>query len=294
MLIGSLFFAAMGLLTESLGDEYHFLWIVLVRSLISAAVSGSMVLLAGKRLVWFRPEKLWVRSLAGTVAMFFMFFAITHYEASIVLSLTSTYPVWIAVLSWPLLRVWPTPSTWLAIAVCVGGMVIVYSAAGDATPLDSRANYLPRLAIPMATGAAVFSAVALIGLHNLKHVDSRAVVTHFSCVSAMLAFVSWWLVPHGSHVYRPDPSGPWRLFALGICAVLGQLFLTKAFAAGPPARVSVVGLSQVAFAVMYKWFVENRVPSNSTFLGMAFIVAATIWVMTHKPNVEESTDVPPT
>lgn len=294
MLIGSAFFAAMGLLTESLGDEYSFLWIALIRSVIAAVVSGAMVLLAGEKFLWFHPWRLWIRSLAGTAAMFLMFFAMTHYEASIVLALTSTYPVWIALLSWPLLRVWPSRSTWLAMAVCIAGMATVYGASAGAKPMDARVNYLPQLAIPLAAGAAVFSAIALIGLHKLKELDSRVVVTHFSSVSASLALVGWWLIPSDAAPYQPESSGPTRLLLLGGCAVLGQLFLTKAFAAGPPARISVVGLSQVAFAVVYKWFFEHRIPSGSTLLGMALILVATIWVMTHRSNIDESTPTPPT
>jgi drug/metabolite transporter (DMT)-like permease len=70
-----------------------------------------------------------------------------------------------------------------------------------------------------------------------------------------------------------------RLVAVGVAAVLGQLFLTKAFAAGRPARISVIGLSQVAFAASYKWVVEGRVPSGIGFVGMLLVIGATVWVM---------------
>ena len=66
---------------------------------------------------------------------------------------------------------------------------------------------------------------------------------------------------------------------VGVAAVLGQLFLTKAFAAGRPARISVIGLSQVAFAASYKWVFEGRIPSGMGVGGMMLVIGATVWVM---------------
>ena len=81
-----------------------------------------------------------------------------------------------------------------------------------------------------------------------------------------------------------DSTSLLRLLAVGVTAMLGQLFLTKAFAAGRPARISVVGLSQVAVAALYKWAVDGRVPSALGLAGMVLVVGTTLWVMLR--NVE--------
>ena len=41
------------------------------------------------------------------------------------------------------------------------------------------------------------------------------------------------------------------LLGVGITATIGQILLTKAFAAGPPAKVSVIGLTQIGFGVVF-------------------------------------------
>ena len=280
MLIGSIFFAAMGLFTESLGDEYSFTWLAVIRSVLALVFAVALAKSAGVKLVYFRPRTLWMRSLAGSCAMLCTFYAMTHYDVAVVLSLTSTFPIWIAVLGWPLLGQLPSRETWFALAISTTGMFLVYSAAtGDQQSLKANAHYVPQLAIPIAALAAMFSGIALIGLHKVKEVDARAVVTHFSAVSTVITFMAWLVVPNNLVFQPTNQSSLWRLLGVGLTATFGQLFLTKAFAAGPPARVSVVGLSQVGVAAVYKWFVYGRVPTAWSLVGMMMILVATIWVM---------------
>ncbi len=310
MLIGSFFFAAMGLLIESLGTEYSFAWIATIRSAVATLIAVGMVLYVRADFVVWRPASLWMRSLAGCSAMLCLFFAMTHYDVAVVLSLSSMYPIWVAILGWPMLGQIPTRDTWLALSVSTAGMWLIYSSATGPSPLSGEhSHYLPQVAIPLATLASMFSAVALIGLHRVKQLDPRAVVTHFSAVSTLLSFLLWLamlnqagplqagplqagLVHAGSlqtgslqtgygqvTPVEPHSGSLIRLVAVGVAAVLGQLFLTKAFAAGRPARISVIGLSQVAFAAIYKWFFEGRVPSSLAVVGMLLVIGATLWVM---------------
>jgi drug/metabolite transporter (DMT)-like permease len=280
MLFGSFFFAAMSLFTESLGDEYSFTWIAFIRSAIATLVAVAMVWLGGAKLVFFRPATLWLRSLAGCTSMMFLFFAMTHYDVSVILSLSSTYPIWVAVLGWPMLGHIPSRDTWIALAVSTIGMWLVYSAAIESDPTKSHGMHsMPQYAIPSGIMAGLLSAVALIGLHKVKEVDTRAVVAHFSAVSTIISLILWLVIPHSGAWLATNSTSPIRLTCVGVAAVLGQLFLTKAFASGVPARVSVVGLSQVAFAATYKWLVGGDIPSMSSFAGMILVVGATLWVM---------------
>jgi drug/metabolite transporter (DMT)-like permease len=280
MLIGSFFFAAMSLFTESLGDEYSFTWIACVRSAIATVTAVAMVWLGGAKLVFFRPATLWLRSLAGCTSMMFLFFAMTHYDVSVILSLSSTYPIWVAVLGWPMLGHVPSRDTWVALAVSTIGMWLVYSAAIGSDPTKLHGIHsMPQYAIPSGIMAGLLSAVALIGLHKVKEIDSRAVVAHFSAVSTILSFLLWLGISNSGVWLATNSTSHLRLACVGVTAVLGQLFLTKAFAAGTPARVSVIGLSQVAFAAIFKWLVNGSLPPISSVVGMVLVVGATLWVM---------------
>lgn len=280
MLIGSFFFAVMGLLIESLGREYSFAWIATIRSAVATSIAVGMVLYARANFVVWRPASLWMRSLAGCTAMLCIFFAMTHYDVAVVLSLSSMYPIWVAILGWPMLGQMPSRDTWLALSISTVGMWFIYgSATSPSTVSAAHSHYLPQVAIPLAALASMFSAIALIGLHRVKELDPRAVVAHFSAVSTLLSLGLWVCTPMQTMMTEADGNSIVRLVAVGVAAVLGQLFLTKAFAAGRPARISVIGLSQVAFAASYKWIFEGRIPSGMGVAGMLLVIGATVWVM---------------
>ena len=69
------------------------------------------------------------------------------------------------------------------------------------------------------------------------------------------------------------------LLGVGGFATLGQLLLTKAFSEGPPARISVVGLSQVAFTMLLEIALWHRSFSGLTLLGISLVIAPTSWTL---------------
>jgi drug/metabolite transporter (DMT)-like permease len=282
MLIGSLFFAAMALLAESLRDQFSFPWITFVRSGIAMLLALALAIAGRAKLVFLRPATLWARSLSGWASMICGFYALTHFDAAIVLALTNMYPLWVAVLSWPMLGKLPSRSTWAALSVSCIGMWLVYSSSlgvSSANGIASLDRNSPGTAIPAAILAGILSGVALINLHRVKDLDTRSVVTHFSGVAAVLSLLVWLVIPQPASMRPVDVSAVTRILCIGLAATIGQLCLTKAFASGPPARVSVVGLSQVLVAVIVKWFLENRIPSWLSSIGMLMVVASTIWVI---------------
>ena len=76
------------------------------------------------------------------------------------------------------------------------------------------------------------------------------------------------------------------LLGVGVCATIGQLFLTKAFAAGPPAKVSVVALSQVAFGMSFDALAGHHVPSPITGLGIVLVMAPTAWLLVSQGRLQ--------
>jgi len=275
----------MALLAESLKDQFTFPWITFVRSGVATVLAFSLAIAGGAKLVFLKPATLWARSLSGWASMICGFYALTHFDAAIVLALTNMYPLWVAILSWPMLGKLPSKSTWVALTISCVGMWLVYSVSlvSEATKGTSELVFLqtnsPATAIPAAILAGVLSGVALINLHRVKDLDTRSVVTHFSAVAALLSLLVWLVLPAPTRMQPIENSGIYRILGIGLAATVGQLCLTKAFASGPPARVSVVGLSQVAVAIIFKWVHENRIPTWVSCLGMTMVVASTMWVI---------------
>ena len=277
MLCGAVAFASMASLAHALRE--HFAWpvIALARATVPLVLTGLLAALGGVPLVWGRPL-LWVRSLAGSVSLMCTFFAFTRLPISDVLTLTNLFPLWIALLAWPVLGQRPTASVWLAVAMGLAGVMLIqrpHLAAGNFAALA-------------AVAASLASSVAMLGLHRLHGIDARAIVFHFSAVSMLFCFGLLVVVPDDG-LSRPaiDWTMAAALFGVGLSATLGQFCLTKAFILGPPAQVAVVGLSQVAMGVIIDRLVWGRVFSPPTLAGIVLVLLPTAWLLLSKRAASE-------
>jgi drug/metabolite transporter (DMT)-like permease len=275
MLAGALSFACMSFVAGTLREECPWQWIAVARTGLALLFALVIALSSGVKLVFLRPRTLWMRSIAGSISLVGGFYALTHHNVSEVLTLTNMFPLWVAVLSWPMLRETPPSEVWVAMAVGIIGVVVMQQ------PFASGTGGGSSLAIAAAVLSSFTSAVAMIGLHRLKEIDPRAIVVHFSAVSLAFCLVAVMIFPQ-------ETTAPldWQtaalLLAMGMFATTGQLFLTKAFAAGPPARVSVVGLSQVGFAMLLELSISRRKFDLMTLVGIALVIAPTVWTLTRR------------
>src|SRR5437660_39633 len=121
MLCGSLAFAVMSTLARSIGDDCSWPLIALSRSLWALVLAALFARAVGARFVFLRPRTLWIRSIAGSISMLSTFYALTQLPVSDVLTLTNMFPIWVAILSWPLLRESPSGRVWVAVVSAVAG-----------------------------------------------------------------------------------------------------------------------------------------------------------------------------
>ncbi len=271
MLTGAFFFSCMGILAHLLRNDIPWQVIALVRTSLALIFSVAIVWTAGAKLAILRPRTLWVRSIAGSCSLLLTFYALTHATSlAEVLVLCNMFPVWIALLSGPVLGSWPAGDTWVAIGCGLLGVVIIQQ------PKLAVGEY----ALLAAALGSFTTSIAMLGLHRLKHLHPSSIVAHFSGVSVLFCLGALWFAPYESVVaVHSNTTNLIALASLGITATLGQLFLTKAFAAGSPARVSVVGLSQVAFTALADVVIWHRQFYATTIVGMAFIVLPTLWLL---------------
>jgi len=75
------------------------------------------------------------------------------------------------------------------------------------------------------------------------------------------------------------------LLGVGVSATFGQLFLTRAFAHGDPAKVSVVGLSQVVFTLVIDLVWGEIEMTQRLALGMMMVLLPTALVMLERKKV---------
>lgn len=278
MLSGNVAFALMAAMASVAGQSCDWRVVAFTRAALACLFAIIMARAAGAPLVFWKPRILWTRSFAGSASLLCTFYSLTRLDLPVseVLTITNIFPVWVAILSWPVLGEVPSLGVWVSVLSGVAGVALIqqpHFAAG-------------RFAVLVPVAASLCTAVAMMGLHQLHGVDARAVVAHFSGVAAVCCLVALM-------VGRPDKDfantfagyTPLQLVGVGASATLGQLCLTHAFASGAPAKVSVVGLTQIIFsltidvAVFDVSFDLNKPANQIKVVGMALILVPTAAMM---------------
>lgn len=282
IITAAFFFASMGALTHALGSRCDWLTIALVRVAFMFTATVTVARASGAGLVVWRPRSLWLRSLAGTFSLVCTFYALTRLPLGDVLTLSNTYPLWIVVLSWAAMRQAPRAGDILRVLCGLAGVALI------GRPHLSGAN--PAVAVALV--GSVATAVAMINLHRLRNIDPRAVVAHFSGV-ASLAVGAWCLArrPGGglpAFSATLNPITVLMLLGVGVTGTIGQVFLTKAYAAGVPTRVSVLALTQVVFGLGFDVLLAHRSVPIPALLGTVLVLAPTAWLLAHAGSPAEA------
>jgi drug/metabolite transporter (DMT)-like permease len=277
MLIAAMAFAAMGSLAHALGPTCNWQIVALARTGLALLFATMLTLNSGVKFVFLRPATLWIRSIAGSISLVCVFYALSHLPVAEVLTLSNVFPIWVAILSWPLLGEAPTLEAWIAIGIGFLGVAVLEQ------PHFSLDQFVPgHEALPavLALVGSVTTAIAMLGLHTLQRIHPLAIVVHFSGVATAVCLAMLLLAPNTAvSASRLEPEALGMLLGVGACATVGQVFLTKAFTAGPPAKVSVVALSQAGFAMLLDILVLGHRFSAVTLAGICLVMAPTAWLL---------------
>ncbi len=282
MLSGSFSFTLMAVLVSDLvhvRQQCDWQMVAVFRAGLVAVFAAIIALAIGVKLV-FWPWRLWIRSISGSASMVCTFYAFGHLPVPDVITLTNTFPIWVALLAWPLYGRPPGMKMACAILIGVMGVALVEQ------PHFQAGN----LGVFSALAAALFTAIAMLGLHSLGRIEPLAVVVHFSAVATVFCVAAYFVGP----LQHPaasvlEPMIALKLLGMGLFALVGQLFLTLAFSRGAPAKVSVVGLTQIVFALAFGVWLFDHPVNKLTLLGTLLVIAPTAWLLT-RPRGEKSSE----
>jgi drug/metabolite transporter (DMT)-like permease len=235
-----------------------------------------------KLVVWGSPI-LWLRSLAGSCSLLGTFYALSFMPIADIYAIANIFPLWIALLSWPMLGRFPSGMVWVSIVSSIVGVALIQGAE------LSSGKYAALIVVAMS----LFTAIAMMGLNRLKHLDPRAVVVHFSGTALAFAVLSLFIFPWQEPVEPFSAIHGLELIAIGLTAAIGQYYLTKAFTSGDPARVSVASLSQFVFVLVLDVVVLGNALDWSKLWGIPLILGPTAWLMLQRVKKSSLAANPP-
>ncbi len=274
MLCGCGWFACMGLLARSLAGQCDWQTIALFRAAVAVVLATLFAWWTGTPLVFLRPRMLWLRSFSGSISVMAGFLAYSRMDVSTVLTIINTFPIWVALLSWPVLGESPSRGVWIAVGVSVVGITIALR------PQGIGFGWLPA---GVALMASISTAIAMLGLNKLKGVKPIAVIVHFSIFSTVMAIACFYVFDSTGVPSMPlDSALLWKLLIIGSAGTIGQVFLTLAFARGTASKVSVVSLAQVIYVMSFEGIMGWKQFDVYNVLGTALVFGAVAWLMSRE------------
>jgi drug/metabolite transporter (DMT)-like permease len=271
MVLAQLFFAAMNVCTRLGARELPWSVIAAARFLVGALIALALAQYRGSPLrITDRPNT-WRRSVFGTAAAVCTFYALASSRIALgdAVTLGATAPIFVALLSGPLLG--ERVGAHVALAVLLGFAGIV------AVVRPSFGGEMPVALI--ATGGAVFYALAMIWLRKIGPGESHeAVVLHFSLVALATSLAL--SIP----VWRwPTWEGASFLLGAGLAGGAAQNAMTRAYSLARAAPVTAMSGLSIVFTYLLAIPVFGDQPTTWQMVGSGLVIAASL-LLTVRPS----------
>jgi len=273
----------MTLCVKLLGQDTPSGQIIFARGVISVAVLA---------LIAWRTDRLhllktrnWrghaLRSLSGTVSMFFLFAAITMIPLADVTAITYTSPMFLTVLAMLFLGERIHRYRWTALILGFVGVLIMigpHLSFGAEGSLGSLA----------ALGAALFAAFAMTSLRAMSANEHAITITFYFSLTFMicagLTAVTGWPMP--------TPLQALLIILAGFFGVFGQLLMTYSYRYSEASTIAPLEYTSMLMAVTLGYLFFGETPSLSIWIGGPLVIGAGLLVLWREHSLKKQISPP--
>ena len=193
---------------------------------------------------------------AGSIAYIF---ALLHTTVANTMFIISVTPLCTALLAWIVIGERPLRATWLAIAVAVAGLAVMFSQGVTETRMLGSA---------LAFAAAMAMAAMIVIIRRARHVD----MVPAQCLGGLIAALVASFMVDSFAVPVADLG---RMVLLGAVQIgAGFMLITMGARHLPAAQVSLLALSEMVLAPLWVWLAVDEVPAAVTLMGGVLVIAA--------------------
>jgi len=209
---------------------------------------------------------MWTRSITGTIAMLSIFYVLASPGIPVgdAVTLTSVWPVFVALLSWHFLKEPVGKPVWGAIPVAFCGIALVMK------PSFHLASSLAAIAVI----GSFFSALAMMSLRSIGPGESdEAIALYFSLFATLVTLCI------SLPVWKTPDPGTWLFLILtGISGGLGQVAMTRAYSLDNAARISALSYLGIIFTNIFAIPVFGDIPGFWQLVGTAFVILSGVFI----------------
>ena len=282
MLVAAMGFSMMGGFAKVLKTSFNAPQLVFYRNLTGLIVLSYSFFHYPIKQSGGRLRLLILRGVMGTVALYTLLYLILHIPLGSALTYNTTNTLFIALLSFSLLKEKLNAIAWVCIVIGFTGVLLIYNPS-----LDFGLKYH---IVGLICG--ISSALAYLSVSSLnRYYDTRIIVLSFLLSGIALPgtgmllhwlaalptdefFITWFRWPRGEEWFF--------IAAMGMAALLGQYFVTKAYANDKAGIVSAIGYSNIIFALVIGIILGDPFPGIRSLIGILLVIGSGILISLSK------------
>jgi drug/metabolite transporter (DMT)-like permease len=265
---GSIFVFAMGnVLVKYLAADYPVSEIVFFRSFFALIPILAIIWRGGKINVFHtrRPLAHLLRATMWLLSFYCWFFAIKLLPLADASAFSFTAPIFLTVLSMPLLGERVGPHRWAAVLVGFVGVVIMARPTGDVLQVGAL----------FGIANALFYALGSLGVREMSRTEkSETIVFYTQVFGTVLSGVSLifvWVTPSWT-----DAAG---MAVIGLAGGIGQYLMTQAYRYAPAAVVGPFTYTSIIWAVILGYIFWQDLPGLEVVIGIAIVAASGLYIL---------------
>jgi drug/metabolite transporter (DMT)-like permease len=277
MLIAAAVFSLMDTAMKLLSAHYPAMQVAALRALSSLPLVGAYVAWRGAfgSLLEIRWSMHLLRAVLGITMLALFAYGLKTLSLAEAYSIFFIAPALITALSVLFLKEHVNPARWVAIAVGMGGVLVVLRPSG--------AGFLTVGGLAVLAAATCY-AISAIAARILSRSDRSEHMVFWLMV--MMAIGATALAAPGWVPLRA--SDTLLLCGLAISGFVGQLAITEAFGSGEASKVAPFEYSALAWGVGLDWLLWRALPDQYTMLGAAIIIGSGIYLIRHETGHAEA------
>ncbi|WP_040507582.1 DMT family transporter [Gluconobacter morbifer] len=269
------FTAALNALQKLTGSRLPALEIIFFRNLFSLPF---VLIIASRTKIVLRTHHFQghlLRSVIGLISMIMVVVTVTRLPLAEQQVLSYTQPLFLVLLSIPLLHERPGLQRWIAVLIGFSGVVVV--ALGKGLLNTGAAGSVSTIIYLIALAQGAVGALTTMQIRQLSATEASTTIALWQAIlmtvmtAAPLPFIG----------IMPGLKDALCLVVVGAFAGIAQVLQTEAFASAQVSAIGPFAYTGLLWAALIGWLGFGEIPGIAMLAGALLIIGSGIWMLRH-------------